>query len=136
MRKSPTFKPLPFAAIATAICTLTAATSFAADTKTLNWEFGDGQAHGWQIVSGEVGFYDGGLASTTFETRDAEQATFLARSPMFRLNGGGGLEITLKGGMGKRLPATARQVLAKPRTSSGGPMRNRKAYYTLNRLRK
>ena len=105
-----------------AIFALTAASSFAADKKTLSWEFGDGQTHGWQIVSGEVGFYDGGMASTTYETRDAEQTTFLARSPMFRLNGGGGLEITLKGGMGKPLPATARQVLANPRTSKGGPM--------------
>ena len=60
MTKFPIIKTLPFAAIATAICTLTAATSFAADNKTLSWEFGDGQAHGWQIVSGEVGFYDGG----------------------------------------------------------------------------
>ena len=122
MTKSITSKTLPIAAIATAIFALTAETSFAADNKTLSWEFGDGQAHGWQIVSGEVGFYDGGMASATYETRDAEQATFLARSPMFRLNGGGGLKITLKGGMGKRLPATARQVLAKPRTSNGGPM--------------
>ncbi|MDP6208059.1 MAG: hypothetical protein QGG01_07125, partial [Roseibacillus sp.] len=53
-----------------AIFALTAATSFAADNQTLSWEFGDGQVHGWQIVSGEVGFYDGGMASTTWETRD------------------------------------------------------------------
>ena len=108
--------------VISAIFVITASSSFAADKKTLSWDFGDGQTHGWQIVSGEVGFYDGGMASTTYETRDAEQTTFLARSPMFRLNSSGGLEITLKGGMGKPLPATARQVLAKPQTSNGGPM--------------
>ena len=105
-----------------ALAISTSAAQSADGKSTLNWDFSGGELSGWQVVTGDPGFYLGGLAAADEDGRDKGHATTVVRSPMFRINGSGDIEIMVKSGAGKNIPATAREVLSQTRTNGRGPL--------------
>ncbi|MFT5466652.1 MAG: putative cupredoxin-like copper-binding protein [Verrucomicrobiales bacterium] len=76
-------------------------------------DFGNSDLNGWKIESGESIFRNGGLAAAIPAGEDGEHPTFLAHSPMFRLNESGELAVTLTGGRGGGIPTSSRALPAK-----------------------